>query len=154
MNKKSQYSSLSSLICGWWTYYFSKKLFEKTNSFLYYNYNIMLFLLKQCGLIIEHGKSEISHFSRSYGFFNPPSLHLSPIGKPILHPKETRKYLGFIFNRKLFFWQHISYYSNKVLLTIKSMKMLRNSTRRLLPLQKQLLYRTCIMSITLYGFPL
>jgi len=80
-----------------------EKLFEKTNSFLYCNYNIILFLLKQCGLIIEHGKSEISHFSRSYGFFNPPSLDLSPIREPILYPKETRKYLGFIFNRKLLF---------------------------------------------------
>ena len=29
MNKKSQYSSLSSLICGWWTYYFSRKIVWK-----------------------------------------------------------------------------------------------------------------------------
>ena len=126
-----------------------EKLFEKTNPFLYCSYNIMSSL--QCCLIIEHGKSEIFHFSRSHGFFNPPSLNLSPIGEPIFHPKETWKYLGFIFDRKLSFWQHISYYSNKAL---SVMKMLGNSTRGLLPLQKQLLYRMCIMPIALYGFPL
>jgi len=109
---------------------------------------------KQYGLIIEHGKFESFHFSKSHGFFNPPSLDLSPIGGLILYPKETRKYLGFIFNRKLSFQQHIFYYSNKALLTIKSIKILRNLTRELLPLQKQLLYRMYIMFITLYGFSL
>ena len=34
------------------------------------------------------------------------------------------------------------------------MKMLGNSTRGLLPYQKRLLYRTCILPITLYRFPL
>ena len=65
-----------------------EKLFEKTNSFLYYSYNIMLSLLKQYGLVIKHGKSEIFHFSRSHSFFNPLPLNLSPIGGSILHPKE------------------------------------------------------------------
>ena len=55
------------------------------------------------GLVIEHGKSEIFHFSRSCGTFNPPSLDLSPLGGPILYPKDTWRYLGFIFDRKLSF---------------------------------------------------
>ena len=40
-----------------------EKSFEKTNSFLVYNYNIILSLLKYFGLIIKHGKSEVFHFS-------------------------------------------------------------------------------------------
>jgi len=38
--------------------------------------------------------------------------------------------------------------------TVKSMKMLSNLMWGLLPYQKHLLYRTCILSITLYGFSL
>jgi len=34
------------------------------------------------------------------------------------------------------------------------MKMLGNSSRGLLSIQKQLLYRTCVLSIALYGFQL
>ena len=34
------------------------------------------------------------------------------------------------------------------------MKMLGNSSRGLIPTQKCLLYRTCILPIALYGFPL
>ena len=44
--------------------------------------------------------------------------------------------------------------TNKVFSTIKSMKMLENSTWDLLSEYKQLLYRICIISITLYRFQL
>ena len=37
------------------------------------------------------------------------------------------KYLDFIFNRKLSFHQHINFYSNKVMSTVKCMKILSNS---------------------------
>ena len=37
---------------------------------------------------------------------------------------------------------------------VKAMRMLGNSTRGLLPLQKRLLYHSCIISITTYGFRL
>jgi len=55
------------------------------------------------GLIVEHFKTEIFHFSRLHGLFNLSPLNLSSIGSPILHPKEIWKYLSFIFNRKLSF---------------------------------------------------
>jgi len=50
------------------------------------------------------------------------------------------------------FQQYFYFYSNKTLLTIKGMEMLGNSTRGLLLFHKQLFYRTCILSIVLYGF--
>jgi len=40
------------------------------------------------------------------------------------------------------------------LLIVKCIKTLGNSMRKLLPHQKRLLYKTCILSIILYGFPL
>jgi len=69
-----------------------------SNLHLFCGYNILSKLLNSFGLIVEHFKTEIFHFNRSQGLFNPPSLDLLPIGGPILHPKDTWKYLGFIFD--------------------------------------------------------
>ena len=103
---------------------------------------------------MEHSKTEVFHFSRLQGPFNPPPLNLSPIGGPILYPKESWRYLGFIFDRKLLFHNHINFYVNKVILTVKCMKILGNSMRGLNPHQKYFLYRSCAMPIVLYGFQL
>ena len=74
------------------------KSFSISNAHLFCSYNILSNLLDSFGLIIEHSKTEIFHFDRSHGPFNPPPLNLSPIGGPILRPKESWKYLGFIFD--------------------------------------------------------
>ena len=86
------------------------------------------------------------------GTFNPPPLNLSSIGGPSLLPKETWRYLGFIFNHKLTFRSHINFYSNKAISTIKCMKLLSSLTRDINPLQKRRLYRYCVLPIVLYGF--
>ena len=122
------------------------------NTNLSCSYSIILSLLLKHGLIIEHGKTEVFHFSRSHGTFNPSLLDLSSIGGPSLLPKETQRYLGFIFDRKLTFRSHIDFYSNKAISTIKCMKLLGSSIRSINPLQKRRLYRCCILSIALYGF--
>ena len=49
------------------------------------------------------------------------------ISGPILKPKDTWRYLGFIFDRKLLFHQHINFYANKAVSTVKCMKILGNS---------------------------
>ena len=76
------------------------------------------------------------------------------MGSSLLWSKKNWKYLGFIFDRKLSFYQYICFYSNKTLSTIKDMEMLDNSIRGLLPFHKCLLYHMCIIPITLYRFPL
>jgi len=85
------------------------------------------------GLVMEHNKSEIFHFSRAYNDLNP-ELDLSAIGAPTLKPKTYWRYLGFYFDRCLSFKEHVRYYSTKTLSTVKAMDMLGNSTRGLLPL--------------------
>jgi len=55
---------------------------------------------------------------------------------------------------QLLFWQHIDYYANKALSTVKYMKILGNSACGLISNQKYLLYRSCVLSIALYGFQL
>jgi len=109
------------------------KSFSTSNSILFCSYNIVSSLLSRFGLIIEHSKTEVFYFTRSHGSFNPPPLNLSSIGGPTLYPKDTWKYLGFIFDRKLSFHQHIDYYSNKAISTVKCMKILENSVRGLIP---------------------
>jgi len=110
-----------------------EKSLEKTNSFLFWSYNIVSLLLDQFGLVIGYGKTEAFRFSRSYGTFNLSPLNLSIIGSLILSLKSSWQYLGFIFDRKLFFCQHINYYTNKAISTVKCMKILGNSTHGLLP---------------------
>ena len=99
-----------------------------SNSHLFCRYNILSNLLDSFGLIIEHSKTEIFHFNRLHGLFNPPPLDLSPLGSPILCSKDSWRYLGFIFNRKLSFHKHINHYTNKVISTTKCMKLLGNSS--------------------------
>ena len=124
------------------------------NSYLFCSYYIISSLFGQFGLIIEHRKTEVFYFSRSYGCFNLPPLDLTTLGSPILHSEETWHYLGFIFDRKLMFRQYINFYANKVLLTVKYMKMLSNSSRGLIPRQKWCLYISCVLPITLYRLQL
>ena len=125
-----------------------------SNANLFCYYNIISSLLMKCSLVVEHGKTDIFHFSRSHSLFNPPSLNLSPLEDLILLPKDTWKYLGFIFDHKLNFRNHIDFYANKVISTIKCMKLLSNSLRGINSLQKRKLYRCCTLPIILYGFPL
>ena len=62
--------------------------------------------------------------------------------------------MGFIFDRKLTFHQHIDFYANKSILTVKCMKIIGSSNCGINPFQKCLLYRVCILPIALYGFQL
>ena len=67
---------------------FQSKSFHIYNYYLFCSYNVILNLLKKFGLIVEHSKTEVFHFSRSQGIFNPPPLNLSPIGGTIIQPKN------------------------------------------------------------------
>ena len=125
-----------------------------SNANLFCSYNVISKLLTKFGLTMEHGKTDVFHFSRSHGSFNPPSLDLTSLGGTVLRPKTTWHYLGFLFNHKLLFHQHIDFYANKAISTIKCMKMLGNSLRGLDPIQKRHLYRCYTLTIALYGFQL
>ena len=64
-----------------------EKSFEKLNSHLFCSYNVILSLLEQFGLVIEHEKTEIFYFSRSQ-VFNLSPLDLNIFEGPILCPKD------------------------------------------------------------------
>ena len=122
------------------------KTYNKTLSELYSSYRIVTDLMVTFGLVIEHDKSEIFHFSRAYNDSNL-ELDFSAIGAPTLKPKTYWRYLGFYFDRRLSFKEHVRYYSTKTLSTVKAMEMLGNLSRGLFLLQKCLLYRSCVIPI-------
>ena len=72
----------------------------------------------------------------------------------MLHPKDTWKYLGSIFNWKLMFHQYINHYLNKVISMVKCMKLLENLLWSISPIQKCQLYKCYVLPITLYRFQL
>ena len=109
---------------------------------------------RQFRLVIKYDKSEVFYFSRVTKNFNPPPLQLRPLEDMVLRQKDIWWYLGFFFGIKLLFWHYAYNYTNKVLLTIKNMKILGNLTRGLLLLYKYLLYKICVLSIALYDFQL
>ncbi|KXN91389.1 hypothetical protein AN958_00912 [Leucoagaricus sp. SymC.cos] len=76
------------------------------------------------------------------------------MGDTPLHPKLFWWYLGFYFDRQLTFHEHVQYYSTKAISMVHTMGMLGNSLRGLSPRQKQLLYRSCMVPIAIYGFHL
>lgn len=79
------------------------KNFLISNSLLFCGYQIISSPLEKFRLKLEHEKTKVFHFSRSTSLFNLPPLNLSLLDSPILRPKNSQKYLGFIFGRKLLF---------------------------------------------------
>jgi len=130
-----------------------EKSYSLSSSFLLCSYNIMSKILIDAGLVMEHSKTELFHFTRAHHPPNP-SIDLSSVGGPVISPKPIWQYLGFYFDCRLNFNYHTHFYATKCLSTLSTMKMLDNSSRGLLPIQKRLLYRTCILLIALYGFQL
>ena len=112
------------------------KSISASNANLYCGYNVISFLLTIFGLVMEHGKTEVFYFSRLHGIFNLLPLDLTALGDPMLLPKTTWQYLDFFFDQKLMFYHHIDFYTNRTISTIKCIKMLGNSLRGLIPLQK------------------
>jgi len=98
-------------------------------------------------------KTKLFHFTRSRYLPNP-SINLLSIGGPVISPKPIWQYLGFYFDCRLSFNYYTHFYATKCLSTLSTIKMLGNSSRGLLSIQKQLLYRTCVLPIALYGFQL
>ena len=125
---------------------FIRKIFWKSNTNIFCSYKF--------GLVIKHDKSEVFHFSRATKNFSSLPSDLRSSEGIVPRPKDIWWYFGFFFNRKLLFWYHTHHYTNKLLSIINCIKMLRNSTRGLSPVYKWLLYRTCVLSITLYSFQL
>jgi len=134
-----------------WLFISQDKSYEKSNTNLFCSYDIISSLFSQFGLVIKHDKLKVFHFSRLAKKIN---LDLCSLKGLILYLKDIWCYLEFFFDKKLSFCQHIYYYANKALSTIKSMKMLGNFTRGLSLTHKQLFYRMCVLLIALYRFQL
>ena len=119
-------------------------------------YAIIFQVMTDMGLELEHGKTEVFHFTRRHNDIPPPlDLGFAPFtGDTPLCSRLTWRYLGFWFDRRLSFKAHVKFYSTKAFTTVRSMGMLGNSARGLTADQKRLLYRSCVVPIMTYGFRL
>ncbi|CAA7270783.1 unnamed protein product [Cyclocybe aegerita] len=117
-------------------------------------YKIIYLLFVAFTLVLEHDKTELFHFSCRQDAYNPSlDLGYAPHTSAMpLKPKTYWRYLGFYFDRRLTFHEHIHYYATKAFTTVQAMHMLGNSTRGLLPKQRHLLYRSCVVPIATYGY--
>jgi len=72
-------------------------------------YGVIYHLLTVLGLILEHDKSEVYHFSQARGESHPPiDLGFAPYtGNTLLESKLYWQYLGFYFDHKLSFSEHM-----------------------------------------------
>jgi hypothetical protein len=100
-------------------------------------YRIVDNLLHSFGLVLEHDKSKVFHFTRAH---HDTLLSLALDSSTMLVPKLFWRYLGFYFDKSLSFKEHVRYYSTKAFSMVLAMRMLGNSSRGLTPLQKHLLY--------------
>ena len=119
-------------------------------------YTLLLSLFVALGLVLEHSKTEYFIFDRSHSNYSPPlDLGYAPYtGDNPLKPNLYWKYLGFYFDHKLLFHEHVHFYSTKALSSVKAIKMLGSSTRGLPPREKHLLYCSCVLLIATYGYQL
>jgi len=110
-------------------------------------YAVLLCLFVAIGLVLEHSKTEYFIFDRSHSDYSPPiDLGYTPYtSENLLKTNLYWRYLGFYFERKLLFHEHVCCYSTKALPSVKAMKMLGSSTRGLPPKEKHLLYRSCVL---------
>ena len=72
---------------------------------LQHAYAIMVDLFTAAGLVMEHAKNELFHFTRAhFGWDRSIDLGFAPFTRDTpLKPKKYWRYLGFFFDRKLTF---------------------------------------------------
>ena len=78
-------------------------------------YAVLLCLFVAIGLVLEHLKTEYFIFDRSHSDYSPPiDLGYAPYnGENLLKPNLYWRYLGFYFDRKLLFHEHVRFYSTR-----------------------------------------
>ncbi|CAA7267585.1 unnamed protein product [Cyclocybe aegerita] len=129
---------------------------DDNNVGLHKAYKIIYLLFVAFALVLEHDKTELFHFSCRHNAYNPLlDLGYAPhTGATPLKPKTYWRYLGFYFDRRLTFHEHVRYYATKAFTTVQAMRMLGNSTRGLSPKQRHLLYRSCMVPVATYSYRL
>ncbi|CAA7270631.1 unnamed protein product [Cyclocybe aegerita] len=89
-------------------------------------YKIIYLLFIAFALILEHDKTELFHFLHCHNAYNPAlDLGYAPhTGATPLKAKTYWRYLGFYFDRRLMFHEHVCYYATKAFTTVQAMLVL------------------------------
>src|SRR5262245_56627466 len=90
------------------------------------SYHSFVNILWTMGFSVQHSKTEWMGFTRRHND-PPPPLRLSD--DITLHAPSSWRYLGFFFDRKLTFKEHVRHYQTKALSTVNCSTILGNSIR-------------------------
>ena len=124
-------------------------------------YLSLLNQLHRLGLSAETDKLELMHFRQrrkkdtGWSTTEPlgPSLHIKGEQgeKLVIKAKTSMRYLGFYFDPKLSFREHIRFYTTKGMSVVATLSALGNSVRGLSPQDKRRIYISNVIPLMTYG---
>ena len=126
-----------------------------------YIYLSLLDQLHRLGLSAETDKLELMHFrqrrkkDQSWSQQEPlgPSLHITGEQgeKLVIKAKPSMRYLGFYFDSKLLFREHMRFYTTNGMSVVTTLSALGNSVRGLSLQDKRCIYISNVISLMTYG---
>lgn len=107
-----------------------------------------LFLM--VGFLLKNMKLELQHFPAGQ---SPPFIDLPLVISPTIsfQPRRIWRVLGFFLDQRLTFRDHIKWYTNKAMSTLRAFPLLGNSIRGISPTHKHTLFVSCIRPLLTYG---
>ncbi|KAG9225338.1 hypothetical protein CCMSSC00406_0006275 [Pleurotus cornucopiae] len=104
------------------------------------------------GLATDDDKFDLMHFTRARKPDLPPVRIPSQGGPGItVFPKSTMRWLGFFFDRKLTFKEHVKIMCNRALSKLQALRILGNSVRGMNHANRRLVYKTVVLPVLTYG---
>jgi hypothetical protein len=111
--------------------------------------------LAEVGLPIDKDKCEAMHFTRRRGLGSPVFRPTMPDGTRLhVTARETMRWLGFFFDRRLAWGQHVKIMCNRAHSKIKALRILSNSVSGMRLNNLRQLYMSIVDPVLTYGAPL
>jgi hypothetical protein len=119
------------------------------------NFKLVVLRLHNVGMPVDKGKCNAMHFTRKRGLgslaFRPKmpnreKLHITA--------QKNMRWLGFFFDRQLFWTQHVDIMCNRAMSKVHGLKILGNSVKGMHLDNHRQLFNTIIIPVLTYSVPL
>ena len=111
--------------------------------------------LERIGMRIDPDKSDLMHFSWKRGNSSSPSLTAQLYNQSVtITPPKSIQWLGFYFDRKLTFREHVNILTKRADNVANGLRCLGNTIHGISPANLRLLFKTCVIPVMTYGCPL
>ena len=110
--------------------------------------------LRSAGLAPDMDKRELMHYTRAASPALPPIVLRERAGNlTTIHPRETVRWLGVHFDRKLSFNHHVGVLAGRAATAAGRLSMLANTVRGLTQINVRKLFNSCVKPILTYAAP-